>query len=194
MINPGETMNSVVMMGAAALGAALVSSPALAVASIEKIATVQGSWTSAPFTFGGNGFGGGGSLRTPFTQGDLTAADFSSFALSGGGSFGGIAFSSLTSAAVTLYQGAFIAYDITAAVTINGKASTINLSKANGTTITIGDDTYSGAFGFTNVTLGQAAAAAAAVPEPASWAMMIGGFGLVGAAMRRQRKVAVRFA
>ena len=31
------------------------------------------------------------------------------------------------------------------------------------------------------------------VPEPASWAMMIGGFGLVGAAMRRQR-TAVRFA
>lgn len=35
--------------------------------------------------------------------------------------------------------------------------------------------------------------AAAAVPEPASWALMIGGFGLVGATMRR-RKVAVSFA
>lgn len=37
----------------------------------------------------------------------------------------------------------------------------------------------------------------AAVPEPASWAMMIGGFGLIGGAMRRrQRNVAttVRFA
>ena len=31
------------------------------------------------------------------------------------------------------------------------------------------------------------------VPEPASWAMMIGGFALAGSAMRR-RKVAVRFA
>lgn len=31
------------------------------------------------------------------------------------------------------------------------------------------------------------------VPEPATWAMMIGGFGLVGAAMRR-RNTAVRFA
>jgi hypothetical protein len=31
------------------------------------------------------------------------------------------------------------------------------------------------------------------VPEPASWAMMVGGFGLIGAAMRR-RKVAVSFA
>ena len=32
-----------------------------------------------------------------------------------------------------------------------------------------------------------------AVPEPASWAMMLGGFGLVGGAMRR-RSAAVRFA
>jgi hypothetical protein len=31
------------------------------------------------------------------------------------------------------------------------------------------------------------------VPEPASWAMMLGGFGLVGGAMRR-RKAAVHFA
>ena len=36
-------------------------------------------------------------------------------------------------------------------------------------------------------------ASAAAVPEPASWAMMIGGFGMMGAGMRR-RKLAVHFA
>jgi hypothetical protein len=34
----------------------------------------------------------------------------------------------------------------------------------------------------------------AAVPEPASWMMMIGGFGLVGAAMRRRMRTTVRFA
>jgi len=32
------------------------------------------------------------------------------------------------------------------------------------------------------------------VPEPASWAMMLGGFGLVGGAMRSRRKAAVSFA
>jgi hypothetical protein len=33
------------------------------------------------------------------------------------------------------------------------------------------------------------------VPEPASWALMFGGFGLVGAAMRRrQRTVSVTYA
>jgi outer membrane protein assembly factor BamB len=34
---------------------------------------------------------------------------------------------------------------------------------------------------------------AGSVPEPASWALMIGGFGMVGAAMRRRRSVAVSF-
>jgi hypothetical protein len=32
------------------------------------------------------------------------------------------------------------------------------------------------------------------VPEPAAWAMMLAGFGLVGSAMRRRQKVAVSFA
>jgi hypothetical protein len=46
-------------------------------------------------------------------------------------------------------------------------------------------------FGFDDLTVGQAAAA---VPEPATWAMFIGGFGLIGGAMRRRQRVAVRFA
>jgi hypothetical protein len=37
-------------------------------------------------------------------------------------------------------------------------------------------------------------ASVAGVPEPASWALMIGGFGVVGGAMRRRQRVAVRFA
>jgi hypothetical protein len=32
------------------------------------------------------------------------------------------------------------------------------------------------------------------VPEPASWALMLGGFGMVGGALRGSRKTAVRFA
>jgi hypothetical protein len=31
---------------------------------------------------------------------------------------------------------------------------------------------------------------AAPTPEPAAWALMIGGFGLAGAAMRRRRRAA----
>ena len=41
-----------------------------------------------------------------------------------------------------------------------------------------------------NLTLGTAAVAA--VPEPASWAMMIGGFGIVGGSLRRKRKITTR--
>jgi hypothetical protein len=37
-------------------------------------------------------------------------------------------------------------------------------------------------------------AAAPAVPEPAAWAMMLGGFGLLGATMRRRQRTAVTFA
>jgi len=55
-------------------------------------------------------------------------------------------------------------------------------------------DNISVSFGAGNsVTANFEPAAVAAVPEPASWAMMIGGFGLVGAAARTRRR-AVRFA
>ena len=43
--------------------------------------------------------------------------------------------------------------------------------------------------GFDNITLG--AATPGGVPEPASWAMLIAGFGLVGAAARRRRSTVV---
>ena len=45
-------------------------------------------------------------------------------------------------------------------------------------------------FSMDNLTL----AAAGAVPEPATWAMMIAGFSLVGASMRRRRRASVSFA
>lgn len=44
-----------------------------------------------------------------------------------------------------------------------------------------------------NVFLGDAGGFTGGVPEPASWAMMVGGFGLIGGAMRARRK-AVSFA
>jgi hypothetical protein len=39
-------------------------------------------------------------------------------------------------------------------------------------------------------TLGQVTVPVSAVPEPATWAMMLGGFGLLGAATRRRNRVA----
>ena len=50
-----------------------------------------------------------------------------------------------------------------------------------------------GAFGSSEYVTATSSAVAA-VPEPATWAMMIAGFGGVGFAMRRSRKLSVRFA
>ncbi len=54
-------------------------------------------------------------------------------------------------------------------------------------------DDWDGFYVAGTLTVGYEPAAATAVPEPASWAMMIAGFGLVGGAMRR-RTTAVSYA
>ncbi len=47
--------------------------------------------------------------------------------------------------------------------------------------------------GITNLTF-ETGSFNGGVPEPATWAMMLAGFGLIGATMRRRQKVAVRHA
>ena len=51
------------------------------------------------------------------------------------------------------------------------------------------DDGYWGP----NVFFGSAGGFTGGVPEPASWAMMLGGFGMIGGAMRSRRRTAVSF-
>ena len=77
-------------------------------------------------------------------------------------------------------------YDFTAIIQNPGAAAPelIMMSYVNG-----GDTAYTTQTKTLQVTNG----APAAVPEPSSWAMMIGGFGLIGAALRRRRKVAAAF-
>lgn len=62
--------------------------------------------------------------------------------------------------------------------------------------ITSGSISLSGLFpnnpGWSHITFFDTGAPA--VPEPATWAMMIGGFGMMGAALRRRQKVAVTYA
>ena len=47
--------------------------------------------------------------------------------------------------------------------------------------------------GLNNLTFTASLAATPAVPEPATWGLMIAGFGIAGAALRRKPKVAVSF-
>ncbi len=56
-------------------------------------------------------------------------------------------------------------------------------------------DTNGGVVGFQNyyLTTTFQATVASAVPEPASWALLIVGFGVIGAAIRRKPNVTVRF-
>ena len=51
------------------------------------------------------------------------------------------------------------------------------------------DDGYWGP----NIFLGDAGGFTHGVPEPASWAMMVGGFGLIGSAMRRRARGSISF-
>ena len=51
-----------------------------------------------------------------------------------------------------------------------------------------------GNYGNNGIALVNFAGTFRGVPEPAAWAMMLAGFGLVGGAMRRRQKVAVTFA
>jgi hypothetical protein len=48
--------------------------------------------------------------------------------------------------------------------------------------------------GATQLTINVEPGAAAAVPEPAAWGLMLAGFGLVGAGLRARRRTAVTFA
>lgn len=56
-----------------------------------------------------------------------------------------------------------------------------------------GGTTYLGSFSIDNLTIGSGATVSA-VPEPATWAMMMVGFGMVAAAARRRRRVTVAYA
>ena len=70
-----------------------------------------------------------------------------------------------------------------------GERDLFNYELFNGaTSIATGqiDSRYTGSNG-----PGSAFFAAAAVPEPAAWGLMLGGFGLLGAASRRRRSMAV---
>ncbi len=57
-----------------------------------------------------------------------------------------------------------------------------------------GDNQFDSGLAFAGVTVNGEEVPIGGIPEPASWAMLIAGFGMVGAAIRRRRSIAVTYA
>lgn len=167
-------------------GAASVALFAVAPASAAAVVNSQYSSFDGKTGFYGATVSGVGAFSTPFTvnvgalPGKL-ALSISSVSLTTAEAIQGLT--------ITLNN---VAYPITSTVALpNGFIYKVGgLSQAvsalgqqfsvSGTTTTK-SSSFSGTIGFT-----------AAVPEPASWALMIGGFGLVGGAMRARAKTSTR--
>ncbi|MBC2669147.1 PEPxxWA-CTERM sorting domain-containing protein [Novosphingobium piscinae] len=72
-------------------------------------------------------------------------------------------------------------------------SGSLNLTSTNGLKIQWGPDAFN--VGIDNVAFTvQATQTNGAVPEPSTWAMMLVGFGAVGAALRRRQQVQLRYA
>ena len=89
-------------------------------------------------------------------------------------------------------------YSTNGLVVTAGAFPAINLAAGSGTSSGFSNVSSVNFFGINNTALDDvvvsAAAVSGAVPEPATWGLMLVGFGAVGYAMRRNRKVSVNFA
>lgn len=100
---------------------------------------------------------------------------------------------SSTSADVFFYHGSNIG-----GVTLTDPFTSVQLLQAIGAQVYTGSEYFpvfsSGVFNFTgpNSTESYTLTITSSIPEPASWGLMIGGFGLAGAALR-QRRVGMTF-
>lgn len=182
-----------IMLIAASSMLALTASAASATPTITTIGTDLSSspytftYMGSSFTFGSNGqfFSGpitistanGGEVNTTFGEPTAYFADGRGGAVTFGPGMNFAPFASETPIRFSNGENFFGLRAVTGTGTFYGFAYT--------------SDNVLNSIGFESVADAAitATTAAGAVPEPATWAMMIGGFGMVGGAMRR-RKVA----
>jgi len=173
-----------VAVGAFALGASAANATVFHIGDVPNFYITSGTPTSPSITANfGNGFSGPTSFD-----------DIFEFTIPQNGTGSGSISTSFSSLANKLTITDLLINGVSYAVPSNGSgqflavsginivAGVLNTIEVIGTTSSQGG-TYSGTATFS----------ATAVPETATWAMMLGGFGLMGAAMRR-RKVNLTFA
>lgn len=177
-----------------AIAAALAASAMAVPASAAVITFEEGTAGTAISGYDGITFtngvfaqcGGGcpapelGLFATTGTSASPMTATFA--ALQSSVSFINVSFSSVLAKAYNANGDLLASLTSTEAFPISGNVLTLS-----GTGIKY--VTFEGGFGIDNLsyTIG-------AVPEPATWAMMISGFGMIGGAMRRRRVAGVSFA
>ena len=147
------------------------------------------------FTLEGVTLQGGGTLTGSFMTNDALTQLLSVDITASAGSYGGFAYAAITYNSIANANWVSLptqGFQITDA----GGAQQLRLNlqplTATGGTITSPNSyEYQNIAGSRSILSGRVVQAP--VPEPATWAMMIGGFALVGASMRR-KAAAVRFA
>ncbi|WP_409049594.1 PEPxxWA-CTERM sorting domain-containing protein [Sandarakinorhabdus sp.] len=133
----------------------------------------------------GNGFGETSAPNFAFNSGAPAGFDYAP-------GFTSLSFSAgaFADSQVSVFSGLGGAGSLLGSVTItsalaNPNAFTLWTVSFAGTGRSVAVGSALSSFGWDDVTIGTGA-----VPEPASWAMLIAGFGLVGAAARRRRAIA----
>ncbi|MGI4880492.1 MAG: FxDxF family PEP-CTERM protein [Janthinobacterium lividum] len=165
--------------------AALLATQASAVTTIVPLGAIvvpPTQTSSIGITFANNGENSG---LYEFTVSQANTSGVSSFTNSAVGGTGSFAFQS-----IGLYSGIGTGGTLLQTGTIVPRAGGTTQAYLGGYTFTAGDSytiAYTGTVGGKPASVGSSITfALAAVPEPASWALMVAGFGLVGFAARRR--------
>jgi hypothetical protein len=159
-------------------------------AALAAAAVLVPASANATIIFNVNGtFAGGGTLTGTFTTNDartvLEAVNLTSTA------FGTNTFTDVSAASVSILP-TFMQFNLTSPLRQLNIIFTPTLS-ATGATIGAGSYEAQGNLAnFRSLSGTVTAASAAAVPEPATWAMMLLGFGAIGVGMRSRTRQAVR--
>ena len=180
----------------------------VAAATLVAIAAPASAATTLTVTYTGNLTGVNTTFNVPYDQavvltGITTAEDaadgsfsFSSFSANYSGNI-----NTVTNASGQVTGGGSVFRIFTGGSVFADFNLTGNPIFATGTNYAVtvsGGEPITGAFGTAVITGGagvlRGELAVAAVPEPATWAMMIGGFGVLGAAARRRTRTSITYA